>query len=192
MTACESYGFLTQTICIYNWPQFGPSESTFPPLHRMASHSVGAPPATHPLPPQLTHRPLQREGAVILLSAAERAIEDAMMRSSSPPVEDPAPRKRAREGEDPEDTELDEPGEDPPSPLAATQSQGPSLSNVIAATRRYASRKKLRPEQRDEVEAFLSVSSLAYHFLAGFSLMPRSGCCNWSAGQIIYMHLAGE
>jgi len=35
----------------------------------------------------------------------------------------------------------------------------PSVGNVADATRRYALKKKLRPEQRDEVDAFLLVSA---------------------------------
>jgi len=38
-----------------------------------------------PIPSSQPHRPLQREGAVILLSSAEQALEDAMMRSSPMP-----------------------------------------------------------------------------------------------------------
>ena len=85
---------------------------------------------------------------------AEQAIEDAMMRSSSPLEESPL-GKRVREGDDLPDPDGSEPDEESPSSLPQIQ---PSLSNVIASTLRYASRKKLRPEQRDEVEVFLSVS----------------------------------
>ena len=56
------------------------------------------------------------------------------------------------EGDDDED--LDE--EDSSTPRLQPLSF--SISNLTAATMRYASRKKLRPDQRDEIEAFLSVS----------------------------------
>lgn len=118
---------------------------------------------------QPTRHPLRREGAIYLptaaerASAAERAMEAAMLRSSSPPVE-PALGKRVREGTDSEDhsdadadADADREGS---APFAETALPSPpSLSNVIAATMRYASRKKLRPEQRDEIEVFLSVIS---------------------------------
>ena len=111
------------------------------------------PPVT--LPPQSHPRPLRREGAQYFLSAAEEALEAAMMRSSSPVEESPL-GKRVREGDDSIDHNGSEPDEEPAS--SQQQQIQPSLSNVIASTLRYASRKKLRPEQRDEVEAFLSVS----------------------------------
>ena len=81
---------------------------------------------------------------------------DAMERSSSPDPE-PVSRKRARDGQDDEHdsddaTEPDELGSD------RTQSREPSFGNITAATLRYASHKKLRSEQRDEVEVFLQVS----------------------------------
>lgn len=146
---------------IYNWfgllpskaPSLNPSKA--PSLNQMASSTPQSqPPPTAPPQPHYS-RPLQREGAQFFSSAAEEAIEAAMMRSSSPLEESPL-GKRAREGDDSIDHEGSEPDEDPAS--SQHQQIQPSLSNVIASTLRYASRKKLRPEQRDEVEAFLSVS----------------------------------
>lgn len=108
-----------------------------------------------PNPALQPHRPLQRERAIIFLSAAEQAMEDAMMRSSSTP--EPVLGKRTRQGDGSADGNDTEPDDGPPS---ATQSQSsPSISNVAAATLRYVSKKKLRPEQRDEVDAFLLVSA---------------------------------
>ncbi len=119
-----------------------------PPLCRLSSLLL----------PFLSHSTLAHCGEKELSnfsSAAEEAIEAAMMRSSSPLEESPL-GKRAREEDDSIDQEGSEPDEEPASPQH--QQIQPSLSNVIASTLRYASRKKLRPEQRDEVEAFLSVS----------------------------------
>jgi len=111
--------------------------------------------SAHPqLPPG---RPLQREGARFFLSAAEQAMEDAMNRSSSP-IPELSLGKRTRPAGDPEDgndTEQDEDLSPPVQPSSATSSFG----NVTAAALRYASKKKLRPEQRDEVEALLLVST---------------------------------
>jgi len=104
-----------------------------------------------PIPDSYTRRPLQRDGARYFLSAAEQAMEDAMLRSSPPP--ETLLGKRTRQGGD--DGNIDtEPDEDPPS-----TPQQPSVSNVADASRRYALKKKLRPEQRDEVDAFLLVSA---------------------------------
>ena len=102
-------------------------------------------------------RPLRREGAQYFPSTAEQALEEAMMRSS--PIPEMVLGKRTHHddqpGEDGGDTESDEEGSLLPHPQTTT----PSISNLTAATMRYASRKKLRPDQRDEIEAFLSVSS---------------------------------
>lgn len=112
--------------------------------------------SAHPqLPPG---RPLQREGARFFLSAAEQAMEDAMNRSSSP-IPELSLGKRTRPAGDPEDgndTEQDEDLSPPVQPSSATSSFG----NVTAAALRYASKKKLRPEQRDEVEALLLDTAL--------------------------------
>jgi hypothetical protein len=103
--------------------------------------------------PDNTHsrRPLQREGACYFLSAAEQAMEDAMLRSS--PLPETVLGKRTHD-----DGNVDtEPDEDLPSTLQQTLQ--PSVSNMADSTRRYALKKKLRPEQRDEVDAFLLVSA---------------------------------
>lgn len=118
--------------------------------------SAAAPPAL----PQI--RPLRREGAVILPTAAERALEEAMLRSSpEPDPSDTLLGKRTRgpndDSQDGNDTEL-EPDEDSGTP-PIVQSSTPTLSNIRAATLRYASQKKLRTEQRGELDAFLRVST---------------------------------
>jgi hypothetical protein len=101
-----------------------------------------------------SHRPLRREGANIFLSPAEQAMEDAMMRSS--PTPEPVLGKRTRRVDGPTDGNDTEPDNESPS---TTQPESlPSISNVAAATLRYAAKKKLRPEQRDEVDGFLLVS----------------------------------
>ena len=102
-------------------------------------------------------RPLRREGARYFLSSAEQAVEDAMNRSS--PAPDPVLGKRAHQADeqDGNDTEEDT------SSTAPRQPATPSIANVAAASLRYASKKKLRAEHRDEVETFLLVStSLVY------------------------------
>src|SRR5277367_2070209 len=116
--------------------------------------SVPAHPQPTILPPG---RSLQREGARFFLSAAEQAVEDAMNRSSSP-IPELSLGKRTRPAGDPEDgndTEQDEDLSSPVQPSSTTSSFG----NVTAAALRYASKKKLRPEQRDEVEALLLMST---------------------------------
>ena len=112
-----------------------------------------ADPATPSAPSTQRGRPLQREGARHFLSAAEQAMADAMMRSSPPP--EPVLGKRARQ-EDPLDVDT-EPDEEPSS-TTRPQPSSQCISNINAVTLRYASKKKLRPEQREEVEAFLLVS----------------------------------
>jgi hypothetical protein len=86
-------------------------------------------------------------------------MEDAMNRSSSP-IPEPILGKRARQTDEPQsgnDTEPDEPS------TTLAQSVTPSIGNIAVASLRYATKKKLRPEHRDEVEAFLLVStSLVY------------------------------
>ena len=89
---------------------------------------------------------------------AEQEIEAAMMRSSPPPAMVLGKRvhhdDQPGEGDDDDDDDdVDEEGSSTPrlQPLS-------SISNLTAVTMRYASRKKLRPDQRDEIEAFLSVS----------------------------------
>ena len=116
--------------------------------------SVPAHPQPTTLPPG---RSLQREGARFFLSAAEQAVEDAMNRSSSP-IPELSLGKRTRPAGDPEDgndTEQDEDLSSPVQPSSTTSSFG----NITAAALRYASKKKLCPEQHDEVEALLLVST---------------------------------
>lgn len=125
-------------------------------------------------------RPLQREGARYFLSAAEQAMEDAMLRSSPPP--EILLGKRTRQGDD--DHIDTEPDEDPPS--APQQSLPPSVSNVADASRRYALKKKLRPEQRDEVDAFLLVSASTIYLGCFPEHWPGHGAR--PTGQVICMH----
>ncbi len=101
--------------------------------------------------------PLQREGAAFFVSAAEQALIDAMDRSSPPPEQILGKRIHGEDHEEAhgEDTEPDEVD----TTTETTCPQESSYHAITAATLRYASRKKLRPEQRDEVEAFLEVSS---------------------------------
>ena len=105
-----------------------------------------------------SRRPLQREGAQYFLSRAEQALADAMMRSSPPPEQ--LLGKRGRADDHPGDGEGDEDSEpEDGSSTTPLQPSTPSISNVVAVALRYASKKKLRPDQRDEVEAFFSVSA---------------------------------
>jgi len=96
---------------------------------------------------------LQREGAMILLSPVEQALQDTMLRSSAP---EQVLGKRTHNEPDGGDTE---PNEDS-SVMALT----PSLSNVSSASLQYATHKKFCPEQQDEVEAFLQVSASLMYF----------------------------
>jgi hypothetical protein len=97
-------------------------------------------------------RTLHREGAVIF-SLAEQALADAMVQSS-PPLPESVLGRRTRTDDDvggpDDDLDLDL----TPRPSA----HSPSISNITAIVLRYASQKKLRPEQRDEVDAFIGVS----------------------------------
>jgi hypothetical protein len=81
------------------------------------------------------------------------------MRSS--PAPESVLGKRTRRADDPTDGNDTEPDNGSPS---TTQLQSlPSISNVAAMASHYALRKKLRPEQCEEVDAFLLVStSLTY------------------------------
>ncbi|KAF8952144.1 hypothetical protein BDZ97DRAFT_1880774 [Flammula alnicola] len=119
--------------------------------------SVAQSQASQPLSTSQVRRPLQREGAIILLSPAEQALEDAMSRSSPPPEQ--VLGKRTHEQDDEQEGGDTEP-EEGTSATAQAQSLPPSLSNVTAATLRYATYKKLRTEQRDELEAFLRDTAL--------------------------------
>lgn len=93
---------------------------------------------------------------MFMLSRAEQAMEDAMARSS--PVPEPVLGKRTHEAGDQSDDDVDEPDGESPSTMPP-QSSLPASTNLAAATLRYATKKKLRSEQRDEVDAFLLVGS---------------------------------
>ena len=141
------------------------SNSQLRPLQREGAFYI--PSHSQPSQPVSTSqlRPLQREGAVYILSPAEQALEDAMLRSSPPPEQ--VLGKRTHEEGDEQEGGGTEP-EEGTSALAQAQSLAPSLGNVKDATLRYATYKKLRTEQRDELEAFLQVSSSLTYF--GFCL----------------------
>lgn len=117
---------------------------------------------------------------MVMLSAAEQAMEDAMLRST--PTPEPVLGKRTYNSTDGDDTEPD----DELSPETQCESSLPLSSNVAAATVRYAAKKKLRPEQRDEVDAFLLVSSSLMYSSRAYNLLP--GYSAWPTGQIICMH----
>ena len=90
------------------------------------------------------------------------------MLRSSPPPEQVLGKRTHEEGDEQEDG--DEPGgdtdlEERTSASAHAQSLAPSLANITDATLRYATYKKLRSEQRDELEAFLQVSTLFTYFV---------------------------
>jgi len=77
-----------------------------------------------------------------------------MLQSSSPPHSVLGRRSR-HEGND-TDTEPD----------TVEPHALPEISNVSAAVMRYATKKKLRPEQRDDLDSFLTVSSCLYHYIS--------------------------
>ena len=126
----------------------------------MATNPSTAPVPTATALPQV--RPLQREGAVILYSAAEQALEGAMLRSSPEP--DPSDTLLSKQTRDPNDTqdgndtEPDDEGETP-----TTEPPAFTTSNIRAATLRYASQKKLRTDQRGELDVFLQASTSLPH-----------------------------
>ena len=149
-------------------------------------HAGDAPPAPlPPIPSSQPHRPLQREGATFFLSRAEQAVADSMMRSS--PAPESVLGKRTRQLDDTADGNDTEP--DNGSPSTAEPQPLPSISNVAAATLRYALKKKLRPKQREEVDAFLLVSiPLIYLLRLWLSAKRWPGHSAWPTGQVIYMH----
>jgi hypothetical protein len=112
--------------------------------------------------PTSQRRPLQREGAVYILSPAEQALADAMLRSSPPPEQ--VLGKRPHEEDDEEDPGRDTEPDEGTSTSAQAQSLVPSLGNITGTTLRYATYKKLRAEQCDELEAFLQVSTSLTYF----------------------------
>ncbi len=143
----------------------------------MASNTPTPAAPAGPSQAQISSRhPPQREGAGYFLSRAEQALADAMMRSS--PAPEPLLGKRGRVGDQPGDGDGDEDTE-PEDESSTTQT--PSINSVTAVVLRYASKKKLRPDQRDEVEAFFSVSA----FLSFQMLLSNAfniGHCSWPAG----------
>ncbi|KAF8229662.1 hypothetical protein L208DRAFT_1401851 [Tricholoma matsutake] len=76
-----------------------------------------------------------------------------MNRSSSPPPE-VVLGKQTHEGE-PGDGNDSESDKDDPRNATQGASTIPSISNVTASTQRYALKKKLRPEQCDELDTLL-------------------------------------
>lgn len=131
-------------------PPMAPNNTSVPSPDTSASQPQSSQPST------LQGRPLRREGAIILLSTAEQALQDAMLRSS--PTPEPLLGKRTREKDDEQEGEETEPDEEGTSATGQALPLAPSFSNIRAATSRYATHKKLRAEQRAEVEAFLQVS----------------------------------
>jgi len=103
-------------------------------------------------------RPIQREGAIVLLTPAERALQNAMLRSSPPPEQVLGKRTHEQNDDDEQEGGDTEP-EKGTSATGQARSLAPLYSNVTAATLRYATYKKLRAEQREELEAFLQVST---------------------------------
>jgi hypothetical protein len=131
--------------------------------------------AFQPVSTSQTHRPLRREGAIILLSPTEQVLEVAMLRSSPPPEQ--VLRKRTHEQNDEQEGGDTEP-EEGISATAQARSLVPSLSNVNAATLWYTTYRKLRAKQRDALEAFLKVStSLMY---IGLSVQTLARTRHWA------------
>ena len=163
----------------------------------MASSAVPTPNLNHantgdasstslpPIPSSQPHRLLQREGATFFLSQAKQALEESMMRSSPPP--ESVLGKRMRGPDDTTDGNDTEP--DNGSPSTTEPQPLPSISNVAAATLRYAFKKKLRPEQHEEVNAFLLVSTPLICLLhLWLSTKHWPGHSAWLTSQVIYMH----
>ncbi|KIJ90086.1 hypothetical protein K443DRAFT_576202 [Laccaria amethystina LaAM-08-1] len=127
-----------------------PQAQALPP-----TSSAQAPPSTSSAQ---ALRPLQREGAIILLSNHEQELHDAMMRSSPPPELSILGKRPRQEGDLPDtgDTDVEDDG---PSPMQS-QAFTPTFSNVAAACLRYASKKKLRADQCNDLEVFLVDSPL--------------------------------
>lgn len=132
--------------------------SSHPAADVQPTSEIQAPPNPYP------RRPLQREGARYFLSPAEQAMEDAMLRSSPPP--EPVLGKRVHQDDEPQDGNDTEPGEGSSLTASPAPPVPPSISNVAAACQRYAAKKKLRPEQRDEIDVFLLVSNISSTYLS--------------------------
>ncbi|KJA18026.1 hypothetical protein HYPSUDRAFT_205753 [Hypholoma sublateritium FD-334 SS-4] len=129
------------------------SSNSLPAATPSAAPAAPAAPAVPPTQP----RPLHREGAMFILTPEEQALELAMLRSSPAP-ETSALGKRTRdddnEAHDGTDTEPDS-----EAPLTS-QVLAPTSSNVTTASLRYATQKRIRSEQRGELDAFLLDSAL--------------------------------
>jgi len=126
----------------------------------------GDTPPYDPHTPTPRGRGLRREGAIAnILSAQEQALADAMMQSSSPLPESILGRRSRAEDD------IGEPGDPDPDPdtTPRASAQTASISNIMAIALRYASKKKLRQEQRDEVDIFLTAS--AFVFILGCILL---------------------
>ena len=139
------------------------------------------PPSLQPPPGSQPHRPPRREGAFHFknLTPAEQALEDAMNWVSSPPPESVLGKWTHGENEGDHgssNTELDQ-------DASTTQPQPPTISNLTAATLRYASKKKLGPEQHGDLEAFLLVS-----FVITWYALINHNIWTWTRTQ----HLAGR
>ena len=91
---------------------------------------------------------------MILLSPAEQALQDMILRSSLPPER--VLGKRTHDEQDGGDTEPDED--------SSVMVLAPSLSNVTTASLQYTTHKKLHPEQQDKLKAFLQVSASLTYF----------------------------
>ena len=103
-------------------------------------------PAPQPAPVITQPRPLRREGAIILSSPEECTLEEAMLRSSpEPEASETLLGKRPRDNNDGHESTDTEPGPEDGTP-ATSQSLVPTISNVTAATLRYATQKRLRTE----------------------------------------------
>lgn len=119
--------------------------------------------------PAAQSRSLRRQGAFSLLTEAEREVEAAMLRSSPPPElsilgKRPRQERHPAYNGDPE-------SEDDSWTTPSSQASAPSISNITTASLRYATRKKLRADQRDELEAFLLVSPID----------PLTCCSTWTS-----------
>jgi hypothetical protein len=114
--------------------------------------------------------PLQREGAIILLTEAEKELEAAML-CSSPLPELLILGKRLRQQDDPANSGDTEPEDDPLTTPTQSQALPPLISNITAASLRYARRKKLQADQHDELEVFFLVSPT----------VPLMCCSTWTS-----------
>ncbi|KAF8220790.1 hypothetical protein L208DRAFT_1426818 [Tricholoma matsutake] len=99
------------------------------------------------LPSSQTCHPLQRKGAFHIepLTAEEQALEDAMNQCEDVP-------------NDGGDSESEGDNDDHNASTLQPRSSQPSVSNVVASTQWYAMKKKLCPEQCNELDIFLLVN----------------------------------